>query len=197
VGSLMTQVLKVFGPDYKNEISKTQDEQQQIKNLSKKLDALKELDNVLSKQSDGLAGKDGIGKVSITVPSERYKTDDKGNKVIGPDGKPEMCNCSSPPTNDDWANASGWKNITYNKAADAAKEYFGISYTQQDGNDADSINRSNNTQKINNERSMVSTEISKRSSNFDYDMSQATTLMSTFNKMLSTIFDTLKQIHIG
>jgi len=198
-GKILEQALKVFGPAYKDEISKTQDEQQQIKNLSKKLDALKQLDNVLSKQSDGKEGLDGIGKVSIYVPTERFKTDGKGNKVNGPDGKPETYTIETPPppSNDDWANASGWKNITYNKAADAANEYFGISYSQESGDKADSTNRYNNTQKISNERSLVSTEISKRSSEFDYDIGQATTLMSTFNRMLTGLFDTLKQITNG
>lgn len=199
VGNLLTQALEVFGPAYKSEISKTQDEQKQITNLKKKLDALKQLDNVLSKQSDGLAGKDGIGKVSIDVPIERFKTDGKGNKVIGPDGNPETYTIETPPppSNDDWANASGWANKTYNQAGDAAKDYFGIDYTKESGTNADSTNRANNTQKLSNERSMVSTEISKRSSEFDYDMNQATTLMSTFNKMLTGLFDLLKQIHIG
>jgi hypothetical protein len=183
-GKIIAEVLAALGPAYGTELEKADDLRKQMDNLRKKNDAIKKFENSLEKNS---AGND---QISVEVPTSRFVYDKDGNKVKNEDGSFKTEPVGKPPSNEDWARAATFIEVG-GKADSLAQEYFGINYQKKDGNNKDDhyANLTANTGKWNNERTSVSSEMSKLSGQFDFRMGNAQTNLQNANKIIASIND--------
>jgi hypothetical protein len=204
-GKIIAEVLAVLGPAYNTELKKANELREQMDSLKKKNDALQKLE-------DSISGNDTSGRnpVDFDVPTKRYELDANGNRIstgtTDADGKTiyKTTDVSSPPTNDDWANATEFKSIKeLNGGNDingrvAAEKYFDFKLSSlEEGKDAHTTNLSLNIQKIGNVRSAVQSETSKLSGQFDFRMGNAQTNLQNANKTIASINDMMMSIARG
>jgi hypothetical protein len=182
--NLIPDVMEVFQKQNSSAMNKAEENSKQMESLRKKYDAIKKMESNLEGNSAG------SNNVTISVPSKRYVTDAEGNRIKNADGTYQTTNVSSPPSNDDWANAAEFTEAT-DKAYIVSDKYFGITYTRLDGNNKEdhATNLTQNLSKFSSERSMVDAEMKKISGKFDYWMGNVQTIMSLINKIASQVND--------
>lgn len=184
--NIIPEALEMFAKHQNDAMAKADEDSKRMDNLRKKYDAIKALEGNLEGNSAG------SNNVTITVPSKRYKLDADGNRIKNADGTYQTTDIKPPPhpSNDDWANAAEFKQVTM-QGKDVAKEYFDINYTRLDGNNNEDhrTNLSTNLTKLSNERSLVDAEMKKISGKFDFWMGNVQTILSMINKMVSQLND--------
>lgn len=186
-GKIIAEVLAVLGPAYNTELSKANELREQMDSLKKKNDAITAFENTLDVNSAGNIS------VTIEVPKTKYVYDADGNKILDENGKPKTQPVGNPLKNEDWSQAAEFETVS-GKATDLAPKYVGVTYSTKGDHQQ---NLSNNTGRFNNERSSVSSEMSKLSGQFDFRMGNAQTNLQNANKTIATINDMMMSIARG
>jgi hypothetical protein len=202
--NIITDAMSLMGKNYNDSMNAANEESLRMDNLRKKYDALKALESSVSSTNTA-----GSNAVDFNVPTKRYELDVNGNRIptgtTDANGKPtfKTQNVSSPPTNDDWANAAEFKSIKELNGGNningrkAATTYFGMTLSNTSGDNAHNINLSNNLTKISNERSLVDADMKKISGKFDFNMGNVQTNLSLVNKVMTQLNDTALSIARG
>ena len=179
-GKIIQDVLAALGGPYTSELKKADENRQQMDNLQKKNDALAKFENSLDVNSAGDVD------VTINVPTSKYVYNDDGTKKLDSNGKPITEPITNNPlTNDDWAKAAEFKEVT-GKAKDISHQYVNVTYATK-GNHQENL--TTNTGRFSNERQSVSSDLSKLSGQFDAHMANAQTNLQNANKIISNIND--------
>ena len=183
-GKILAEAYAVLGPAYNTELKTANDLREQMDSLKKKNDAITKFENTLDVNSAGNVD------VKIDVPKTKYVYDKDGNKILDEKGDPKTQPVGNPLTNDDWMHATEFETVS-GKAIDLAPKYIGVTYSTKGDHQG---NLSNNTSRFANERTSVSSDMSKLTGQFDLHMGNAQTNLQNANKTIASINDMMMSI---